>query len=423
MARSVRDSKLETRAARDRLTPRAAPYWRTIVPGQLHLGYRRRRKADPGVWLARRYLGLDADGVGRYAVQTIGPADDFQDADGARILSFADAQARAHEGEPPPRDADAGRAITTVEEAVTGYEAELRARGGDAANAARIRTHLPAALAKRLVASLVAHDFRPWRETLIRKELAPASINRATTCFKACLNLAADQDERITNRPWEKGLASIDDAEESRNVILPEPVIRKIIGAAYEKIGFEFGLLVEAAAVTGARISQLRRLEIQDLQSERADPRLMMPSARKGRRGRKPVQRRPVPIPAALAARLLSAANGRAADAPLLTKPSGVAWKRSDHTRLFARTVKHAQLASSDNEITIYALRHSNIVRQLLGGVPVRIVAVNHDTSVAMIERTYSRHITDHSDTLSRRTLLDLSAPEGGNVVPLAGVR
>ena len=39
-------------------------------------------------------------------------------------------------------------------------------------------------------------------------------------------------------------------------------------------------------------------------------------------------------------------------------------------------------------EITIYALRHSNIVRQLLAGVPVRVVAVNHDTRIRMIERT-----------------------------------
>jgi hypothetical protein len=65
-------------------------------------------------------------------------------------------------------------------------------------------------------------------------------------------------------------------------------------------------------------------------------------------------------------------------------------------------------------------LRHSNIVRQLLGGVPVRVVAVNHDTSVAMLERTYSRYIGDHSDNLSRRAMLDLDvAPSAANVVSI----
>lgn len=66
-------------------------------------------------------------------------------------------------------------------------------------------------------------------------------------------------------------------------------------------------------------------------------------------------------------------------------------------------------------EVTIYALRHTNIVRQLLRGVPVRVVAVNHDTSVAMIERNYSRYIGDHSDSLARAALLD---PVVENVVP-----
>ena len=74
--------------------------------------------------------------------------------------------------------------------------------------------------------------------------------------------------------------------------------------------------------------------------------------------------------------------------------------------------------------MTIYALRHSSIVRQLLGGVPGRVVAVNHDTSLAMIERTYSAHIGDHADALTRAALLDTSTTlrlgiaEDENVTP-----
>jgi hypothetical protein len=62
------------------------------------------------------------------------------------------------------------------------------------------------------------------------------------------------------------------------------------------------------------------------------------------------------------------------------------------------------------------ALRHSSIVRQLLAGVPVRVVAVNHDTSIVMIERTYSRHIGDHADALARVALLDTTVAPAGNV-------
>src|SRR5262249_45425600 len=129
----------------------------------------------------------------------------------------------------------------------------------------------------------------------------------------------ADNDERITNRAaWETGLASLHDAEEPRNVILPEADIRTIIEKAYE-LDAAFGLLVEVAAVSGARVSQLSRLDVQDLQDDRPDPRLMMPSSRKGR-GKKKVTRRPVPIPAGLAAKLRAAVKGRRPDVPLLIK-------------------------------------------------------------------------------------------------------
>ena len=69
--------------------------------------------------------------------------------------------------------------------------------------------------------------------------------------------------------------------------------------------------------------------------------------------------------------------------------------------------------------VTLYALRHSSIVRQLLGNVPIRIVATLHDTSVKMIERTYSKHIAEHTDAIARRTLLDIAPPAIANIVAL----
>jgi integrase len=274
-------------------------------------------------------------------------------------------------------------------------------------------------LATRRVALLTARELRSWRDSLA-KHLAPATVNRTAGALKAALNLLADHDERIVSRqPWDMGLATIPDAEESRNVILNESVIHTIIAEATQE-SVEFGLLVEVAAVTGARVSQLARLEVQDVQGDRADPRLMMPSSRKGR-GQKKIMRRPVPIPTGLVARLRIAMADRPGNAPLLLKPSGEAWKKSDHTRPFLRAASRAGLDPS--EVTIYALRHSAIVRQILAGVPIRVVAVNHDTSIAMLERTYSRYIGDHSDSLARRALLDTTISPNHNVVPIATSR
>ena len=106
----------------------------------------------------------------------------------------------------------------------------------------------PAHLTNKTVALLTSRDLRQWRDSLIDKGLAPASINRSSAAFKAALNLAAALDERIVNhRAWEKGLATIPDAVEARNVIVAERDILKIIDGAYE-VSAEFGLLVEVDA-------------------------------------------------------------------------------------------------------------------------------------------------------------------------------
>ena len=129
------------------------------------------------------------------------------------------------------------------------------------------------------------------------------------------------------------------------------------------------------------------------------------------------MQRRPVPIPHGLAAKLRTLTADRPETTPLLTKPSGAPWKKSDHSRPFARAIRAT--GRNPEQVTMYALRHSSIVRQILAGVPIRVIAVNHDTSIAMLERTYSRHIGDHSDQLARGALLDTTAPPGGNIVPI----
>src|SRR5215510_5948915 len=70
------------RAARLRLKKRREPYWRSISEG-LAVGYRRGLKG--GTWIARHY---SAEHGRRH--QSIGTAD--ADADGAHVLSFAQAQ-------------------------------------------------------------------------------------------------------------------------------------------------------------------------------------------------------------------------------------------------------------------------------------------------------------------------------------------
>ena len=89
MARTVRDSNLNSRSARMRLPASGKPYYRAIDAG-LHLGYRKGKAA--GKWVVRWYVG-NRD----YRIETIGLADDIIDANGTDVLNFSQAQAAARD--------------------------------------------------------------------------------------------------------------------------------------------------------------------------------------------------------------------------------------------------------------------------------------------------------------------------------------
>jgi integrase len=401
MPRHTRATALETRSGRSRLAQRKKPYFTSIGFG-VALGYRRLQNA--GSWTVRASNGAGARWTKVFAV-----ADDNEDANGNSVLNFWQAQDKARSIARADRDTGGDRPIT-VPEALANYEAELTARGGDSQNVSRVRHHLSAALGTATVGLLNARELRQWRDGLIKKGLAPASAGRTARVLKAALTLAAREDHRITNTAaWRDGLRSLPDAEGgARNVILSDDEVRKVVAAAYE-LNPGFGLWIEVLATCGCRSSQAARLQVSDLQTGAA-PRLMMPSSKKGRRRR--IERQPVPIPASLARSLRLAAGDRAPHEPLLKVPGC----RRTHFEWFRRA---AVAAGLDPKVSVYALRHSSIVRMLISGTPIRITAVHHNTSAQMIERSYSRHINDHADTVVRRGLIDIAAPAGTNIVPL----
>jgi integrase len=407
-----RAAKLETPTARRRLAVRKKPYWTTISPG-IHLGYR--RNAGAGTWSVR----VADSGV--EWIKKIAVADDLESAAPPAVLNYWQAvdAARALARRQPGSADDESRPVT-VSEALTLYEKDLVARGGSPYNAAHPRMHLTGVLLNKPVALLGATELRKWRDSLLAKGLAPGTVNRTKTGLRAALELAAARDPRITSeRAWKMGLAALPDAHVALNVILTDDEVRRIVAAAYDH-DRALGLMVEVAAVTGGRLSQLARLEVGDLQADGTEPRLLMPLSAKGRRRDKRHERRPVPISSALAAVLKREAAGRPSDAPLLLRDNGERWghgRRRHHRNDFRAVVEATGL--DPNQVTLYALRHSSIVRQLLANVPIRIVATLHDTSVKMIERTYSRHIAEHTDALARKALLQIEPLTAANVVTL----
>src|SRR6201986_5326578 len=133
MPRSVADAPLTTRAARARLASRHKPYWRGMGAGAA-LGYRKGSTA--GAWLVRV---VDRSAGGGYRQEAFGRADDVLKADGADILDYRQAEARARDWiarhhriaagmEPEPAAEPATPYITA--NAIADYLADYVARGG-----------------------------------------------------------------------------------------------------------------------------------------------------------------------------------------------------------------------------------------------------------------------------------------------------
>jgi integrase len=408
MPRRTKDRNLGSREARARLKPRGVPYFRSL-DRKLHLGYRRLR-GKAGTWWARHYIGDQ-----QYAVEPIGTADDQSEADGREILDFYQAQNRARAAMATRNLASASAGedgqVITVDRALARYEENLKARGAEAANAGRVRVHLTQSLSERPIALLTAHGLETWRNGLLEK-MAPATANRTCRGLIAALNLAAAGIPNQSRDAWKVGLKAIPDASKDRNVVITDAEIGRIVREA-AKEGPEFALYVEVVAATGSRPSQIARLLVRDLKADCLD----MPSARKGR-AHKRVTRRQVPIPSSLAERLRTIAAGRTPDAPLLSRSDGTLWQTNSHRWRFRRTVERARL--DPDVVTIYALRHSSITRQLTAGIPIRVIAALHDTSTVMIEKNYSCSIDRHVDQIVRPALIDFGpTTEPASVTPL----
>jgi integrase len=409
MARMIRHSALESRSARLKLAIRRKPYTGPSIARGVSLLYRRNR--TNGTWVVKA-----SNGSGGYWTQAFAEADDYDNTDGERILDFFQAQDKAKQL--ARGDTAADSAPITVDLALKDYRRDLESRGAIPYNAEHPRVHLGAALLTKPVGLLTSQELKRWRDSLLGK-IAPASINRLLNGLCAALELAAQHDERIQNRSaWNIGLAGLPNTQQARNIILDDAKVSELVAAAYAQDP-EFGLLVDTLAVTGARTSQAARLKVEDLDAG-AKPRLMMPRSGKGGgrlRIQKKAERFAVPITAALAVRLKQAAQGRSAEALLLVRSDGSSWDQASY-QIQCKTQEIVAAAELGPEVTLYALRHSSIVRLLLKNVPIRLVAALHDTSVSQIEKNYSKHISEFADDHARAALLQ-HAPLAANVVPL----
>lgn len=440
MPRTVEEAKISTRAERKRLLPRPVPYWRAIDP-DVHLGYRRGKRG--GFWVVR---WRDS---GAYQQQALGTADDEIE---KGTLDFAAAVRAARAvilglrgtGEVADQTLD-----LTVRSAIESYVAIRDARdsarkGRQVRSDASIRLGryvlgragfkgrmaVPASpLASVQLQRLTEDHLVAWREALPR-ELKSTTKQRSINDLKAALNesFAANRRRLPTTLPSvikhglrdQKVEDDVDEEVARESQILTDAQVSSLIESA-RQVDFDFGWegdlfrLVVVLAATGARMSQVARMRVMDVQFETS--RLMVPNSRKGR-GKK-TKGTPFNVGSDVLAVLRPIVEGRSAFDTLLERwrskqiKGSIRWERVGrgawlNPSELGRPWKEIRERAGLPQVIPYSLRHSSIVRGLCANQPIRLVASRHDTSVQMIERHYGRYIADVMDEVSARAVVPL---------------
>jgi integrase len=423
MARTVRDARLETRAARDRLKPQPKPYWRTVIPQLLHLGYRRRKGGTPGWWVCRRYTPALGKSGSPYRVETIGLADDYADADGDHVLSFAQAQERAVERQ----NASQGpHGPLTVAEAMAGYVRYLKAERKTAVDAERrAETLILPELGAVNVADLTTDQIIRWRDALANKPArlrtrkgekqkyrsAPstgddhadevrrqrrATVNRTLTILKAALNRAFEHGLVPDDVAWRR-VKPFREVNAARPGYLTIAEAKRLINAADRASGFRD--LVQGALLTGCRYGELCAMRVCDLHRGK----VAVPRSKSG----KP---RDVMLTDEGADFFGQLTAGRAGDEPMFRRADGSGWLKSHQARPMRDACARAKIAP----IGFHQLRHTWASHTVMNGVPLLVVAANlgHRDS-RMAERHYAHLAKSYIEEAIRA-----GAPRFGAVKP-----
>jgi integrase len=372
MPGQTQDVNLKTPTARARLKRKREPYWSTLINGRAALGWQK------GRWLLRTYVD------GKYQRVCLGRADDgAAAADGDLVLSFEQAEAKARVLLDAPTVAP--RRLT-VRGAMAGYIERQRAEGKRVDDLiGRVDAWINPTLGNAVVSELTAERLRKWlamvaaapargkTDSTTEEEIRArrASANRVLTMLKAGLNFVYDEGLVSRNDAWGRKLKPFRDVEVARQSYLTVPEATRLINASDP----EFRPLVIAALQTGARYSELTRLECSDYNP---DSRTIY--VRKSKSGKA----RHIHLTDEGADFFARHCAGRSE--LMFTRDNGKAWTPSAQARPMLATCRHGKL----KQIGFHALRHTWASLSVMAGVPLMIVARNlGHADTRMVEKHY----------------------------------
>ena len=428
MGRTVRDTNLETRTARLRLTPRRKPYWR-VLEGGLHIGYRRTKEGG-GSWVARRFVGDH-----RYLETKLGTADDLQDADGVALQSFAQAQEAARKWWRAAQRADQGIAPAagpnTVADALRDYfearehEGYKGGKGARQTAAARILPQLGAVEIEKLTPDAI----RTWHggvakaDKLVRTKLTDtkqatrafdgddpeavrarrSTANRILTILKAALNHAFAHDRASSDAAWRK-VKPFKGADAAIVRYLTSAEWLRLINACEP----DFRNLVRGALLSGGRYGELTRMAASDFNRDAGTITVRLSKAGKARHvvlndeGRELFE--------ALTA-------GRAPRELIFKRSDGEPWGPSHQARPIEEASRRAKVEPA---ATFHILRHSYASALATRGVPMSVIAAQlGHADTRMTERHYAHLAPSYVADTIRAALPAFGGGEKSNVVAI----
>ncbi|MEQ1801789.1 MAG: site-specific integrase [Gammaproteobacteria bacterium] len=433
MARSTRNSALESRTNRARLAP-GKRHWQTVGKG-LAIGYR--RGVNGGTWYVRRALPGN-----QYAIMSIGIADDHREADGEEVLDYFQTQDKA-------RKLVAQKVIRrsryTVEDCLQDYLAWAETNTkGYAATKRAVDAHILPKLGPGRCDDLSAVEIRRWHEGLAKADprvrtkpgkaakhrpidrkdpealrSRKATANRVLTVLKAALNRAY-QDEAIASADAWRKVKPFAKADAAKIRYLSADESRRLMNAASP----EFRSLVRAALLTGARWGELTALRAGDFTIQPGDPTKQTDKRSDDNgsihvRESKSGKPRFIPLTAEGVAFFKAHTAGLASSTFMFTKADGKPWGKSHQHRPMKEACANAKIVPA---CSFHDLRNTYGALLAMAGTPVQVIGnlLGHaDTRIT--EKHYAHLSPSHVADMLRANLPTFEPVKPSNVNRIAG--
>jgi integrase len=425
LARTARNSSLETRTARARLRIRRTPYFTKIAKG-LRLGYY--RGAVAGSWSASYYRGANG-----YDTSAIGAADDTLEADGVKVLDYWQAQEHARRWGERQRLAAAGAVRVgsySVADAVRDYLLEIAAEKKPVAvQGAKyvFEAWILPDLGSIQVEKLTTDQLNRWRNKLAtapkrvrskRSAATPAtretpddddarrarkaSANRILTMLKAALNRAFYADRVLSDTAWRK-VKPFKRVDEAVVRYLSAAEARRLAGSCPE----DFRKMVEAALLTGCRYSELARLKCGNFNS---DSGTLAVRLSKG-------AIRHVVLTDEARTCFASWTADRDLSENVFLRDDGKVWGSSQQKRPLDAASERAGISPAVN---FHILRHTHGSYLAMSGVPMGVVAAQlGHADTRMTEKHYAHLAPSYVAQVIRANFPVLGLSDRAQVVPL----